>query len=134
MEIVWEDTPAGGIARANLDGDHNPAFLEFFRPNIMTLNIPIPGKHLRIHALVVPAEAGKTRLTVVGSRDFARLPLLNPWFAWMNGLIADEDRAIVESSGAQEVPTSGLERSVATDRATLQFRKYYYDALRPSAV
>ena len=133
MEIVWEDTPAGGIARANLDGDHNPAFLEFFRPNIMALNIPIPGKHLRIHALVVPAEAGKTRLTVVGSRDFARLPVLDPWFAWMNGLIADEDRAVVESSGRSEVPPAASEHSVATDRATLQFRKYYYDELRTHA-
>ena len=32
-----------------------------------------------------------------------------------------------------ETPPPGAERSVATDRATLQFRKYYYDSLRGSA-
>jgi hypothetical protein len=80
----------------------------------------------------MPAEEGRTRLTVVGSRDFARGPLLNPGFAWLNGLIADEDRAVVESSGNTETPPAGHEHSVRTDRATLQFRKYYYDVLRPS--
>ena len=43
MEITWEDTVSGGLAQASLDGDHNQAYLEFFRPNIMALNIPIPG-------------------------------------------------------------------------------------------
>jgi phenylpropionate dioxygenase-like ring-hydroxylating dioxygenase large terminal subunit len=133
MEISWTETLAGGTVRASLDDGPNPAFLEFFRPNIMALTIPIPGKHLRIHALVMPAEAGRTRLTVVGSRDFSRLRLLDPWFAWMNGLIADEDKAVVESSGPAEPPPPGAERSVATDKATLQFRKYYYETLRPSS-
>ena len=130
MDIVWEDTPWGGRARANLDGQHNPVFLDYFRPNIMALNIPIPGRHLRVHAIVVPAEEGRTRLTVVGSRDFARTPLMNPWFAWLNGLIADEDRAVVESSGPEETPPIGAEPSLPTDRATLRFRKYYHDTLR----
>jgi phenylpropionate dioxygenase-like ring-hydroxylating dioxygenase large terminal subunit len=133
MEIDWQETPTGGRARASLDGDGNAAFLEFFRPNIMALHIPIPGKHLRIHALVVPAEAGRTRLTVVASRDFAAARVLNPLFAWMNGRIADEDRAVVESSGTLETPPASSEHSVASDRATLQFRKYYYESLRASA-
>ena len=133
MDIVWEDTPWGGRARANLDGQHNPVFLDYFRPNIMALNIPIPGRHLRVHAIVVPAEEGRTRLTVVGSRDFARTPLMNPWFAWLNGLIADEDRAVVESSGPEETPPIGAEPSLPTDRATLRFRKYYHDTLRDAS-
>ena len=133
MDIHWEDTPTGGRATASLDGDANGAFLEFFRPNIMALTIPIPGRHLRIHALVIPTAPGRTRLMVVGSRDFARPALLNPAFNWMNGRIADEDQAVVESSGPDETPPPGAERSVATDRATLQFRKYYYEALRGSA-
>ena len=130
MEVTWQDTPTGGRAQARLDGEESQAFLEFFRPNIMVLNIPIPGKHLRIHALVIPTDEGRTRLIVAGSRDFARLPLLNPWFSWLNGKIADEDRAVVESSGRLETPPASSEHSVATDRATLQFRKYYYDVLR----
>lgn len=132
LTVSWEDTPFGGRAGSSLDGKQSPAFLEFFRPNVMVLNIPIPGKHLRIHALVVPEEPGWTRLIVVGSRDFAKLRLLNPWFAWMNARIADEDKVVVESTGSEEVPPAGDEHSVATDRATLQFRKYYYQTLRPS--
>ena len=133
MEISWQETPWGGRSQASLDGAATGAWLEFYRPNIMALTIPLPGRHLRIHALVMPAEEGRTRLTVVGSRDFARSPLLNPAFAWLNGLIADEDRAVVESSGNTETPPAGAEHSVRTDRATLQFRKYYHDLLRPSA-
>jgi phenylpropionate dioxygenase-like ring-hydroxylating dioxygenase large terminal subunit len=132
MEITWEETPFGGRSQALLDGDNNAAFLEFFRPNIMALVIPIPGRHLRIHALVSPTESGRTRLTVVGSRDFARSTLLDPLFSWMNGRIADEDRAVVESSGGEEAPPPGAEPSVRTDRATLQFRRYYHDVLRES--
>ena len=130
MEVTGQDTPTGGRAQARLDGEESQAFLEFFRPNIMVLNIPIPGKHLRIHALVIPTDEGRTRLIVAGSRDFARLPLLNPWFSWLNGKIADEDRAVVESSGRLETPPASSEHSVATDRATLQFRTYSYDVLR----
>lgn len=132
LAVSWEDTPYGGRARSSLDGNESPAFLDFFRPNTMVLNIPIPGKHLRIHAMVIPEEAGWTRLIVIGSRDFARHRLLNPWFAWMSARIADEDKMVVESAGYSEVPPASSEHSVATDRATLQFRKYYYQSLRPS--
>jgi phenylpropionate dioxygenase-like ring-hydroxylating dioxygenase large terminal subunit len=134
MEIDWEDTAYGGRSKAVLDGVETGAWLEFYRPNIMALTIPIPGRHLRIHALVSPTESGRTRLTVVGSRDFARLGLLDPLFSWLNGRIADEDQAVVESSGPDEAPPPGAEPSVRTDRATLQFRKYYYETLRGSAV
>ena len=133
MDIAWEDTPWGGRARANLDGEHNPVFLDYFRPNMMALNIPIPGRHLRVHAIVVPSEEGRTRLTVVGSRDFMRTSLMNPWFSWLNGLIADEDRAVVESSGPLEAPPAGSEPSLPTDRATLRFRKYYHETLRDTS-
>ncbi len=133
MEISWEDTDFGGRATAILDDKGPGAVLEYFRPNIMALIIPVPGRHLRIHAVVTPAQAGRTRLTVVGSRDFARLGLLDPVFGWMNGRIADEDQAVVESSGPEEVPPPGAEPSLATDRATLQFRTYYHHHLRASA-
>lgn len=133
MDIVWEDTPHGGRASAMLDDQAPGAVLEFFRPNIMALTIPIPGRHLRIHAIVTPTAPGATRLTVVGSRDFARFGLLDPLFAWLNGRIADEDRAVVESSGPEEVPPPGVEPSLPTDRATLRFRNYYHHSLRGSA-
>ncbi len=123
----------GGRTRATLGGEASETYLEFHRPNVMSLHIPIPGRTLGIHALVIPAERGRTRLIVAGSRDFARSPLLNPWFSWMNGHIADEDKAVVESSGVEETPPAAAERSVSADRATLQFRKYYYEVLRPTA-
>ncbi|MGA0602152.1 Rieske 2Fe-2S domain-containing protein [Caulobacter sp. KR2-114] len=132
MDIGWEDTSWGGRASAALDGVDGGALLEFHRPNIMSLLIPAPGRHLRIHAIVTPSDPGRTRLTVVGSRDFLRSPAFTPLFAWMNGRIADEDRAVVESSGPAEVPAPGREPSVGTDRATLQFRRYYYATLRDS--
>ena len=134
MEVSWEDTAFGGRSRASLDGSESGGYLEFFRPNVMSLHIPIPGRRLRILALVVPGAAGRTRLTVVGARDFAKLPVLEPLFAWMNGRIADEDQAVVESSGPDETPPALSERSVGTDRATLMFRRYYYEELRGSAV
>ena len=132
MDVTWEETPWGGRARASQDGETSPAFLDYYRPNMMVLNIPVPGKHLRIHALVIPEEMGRTRLILAGSRDFARTSLLNPWFSWQNGYIANEDKAVVESGGSMEVPPASMELSVATDKATLQFRKYYYDVLRSS--
>jgi phenylpropionate dioxygenase-like ring-hydroxylating dioxygenase large terminal subunit len=133
MDIRWEDTPFGGRAWAALDGAESGGFLEFHRPNVMSLHIPIPGRRLRIHALVAPTQPGRTRLTVVASRDFARIALLEPLFAWMNGRIADEDQAIVESSGPLEVPPPSEEHSVGSDQATLQFRRYYYAQLRGAA-
>lgn len=132
MDIDWEETPFGGRAKATLDGQFGGGFLEFYRPNVMVLHIPIPGRTLLIHALVMPGEAGRTRLTVVAARSFAKFGLLEPLFRRMNGRIADEDQAVVESSGAAPVPPANQEHSVASDRATLQFRRYYYGVLKDS--
>lgn len=133
LDVRWEETSYGGRTWAGLDGEERGAYLDYFRPNIMVLNIPIPGRHFRIHALVIPEAAGRTRLMLVGSRDFAKWRMLNPLFSWQNGYIAGEDKAVVESTGPTEVPPAGTEVSVATDAATLQFRKYYYGVLRTSA-
>ncbi len=132
MDISWEDTPWGGRAVAQLDGVGG-GVLDFYRPNMMALTIPIPNRHFRIHALVVPAGPDKTRLTVVASRDFMRLGLFDPLFRTSSAKIADEDKAVLESSPPGEVPPAAQERSVQTDRATLQFRKYYYEDLRGAA-
>lgn len=130
MEVTWQDTPFGGRARALMDGQDGGAFLEYYKPNIMALHIPLPDRHLRIHALVIPEQKDRTRIIICQSRDFVRARLLNPIFSWMNRRIADEDKEVVESAGTAEIPPAALEKSVATDRATLQFRKYYYEVLR----
>jgi phenylpropionate dioxygenase-like ring-hydroxylating dioxygenase large terminal subunit len=134
MDITWEDAPFGGTTRAVVDGrEDSGAMLEWFKPNIMVLHIPIPGKVFRMHALCVPIDATHTRMVVVGARSFATLPLLNPLFNASNRRIVNEDKAVVESSQPMEIPPAGDEISVRTDRATLQFRKYYRETLKPSS-
>jgi phenylpropionate dioxygenase-like ring-hydroxylating dioxygenase large terminal subunit len=132
MEITWEEQPWGGRQRTLLDGSGDLATLDFYRPNMMQLDIPIPGKRFRVHALVIPVDQTNTRLVVVGTRDFLRWRIYDPFFNYTNGVIADQDKAVVESSTPPEVPPVQLEKSVATDRATLHFRKYYFDELKPS--
>lgn len=136
MHISWEDTPQGGLARSWLDGEAEAtaATLEFLRPNIMVLRIPMPGRVFRMHAVCVPVAERRVRMIIVGARSFARSRLLNPLFNYSNRRIAREDQAVVESSFPVEVPPPSLERSVRTDRATLRFRRYYFEVLKPSSV
>ena len=96
----------------------------------MALNIPIPGKLFRLHAFCVPLEENRTRMIIVGARDFATSALLDPVFNRQYRRILDEDEAVVCSSRPPEVPPASEEHSVATDRGTLRFRRYYYDQLR----
>jgi phenylpropionate dioxygenase-like ring-hydroxylating dioxygenase large terminal subunit len=128
MELRWEETSFG--ARIHDVGKTGGASIEFWRPNIMVLKIPIPGRHFRIHAMCVPAHENRTRMVIVGTRDFARWALFNPLFARSNRKILGEDKAVVESSDPPAVPRAGNERSVATDGPTLEFRKYYFSQLK----
>ncbi|MFO0597835.1 MAG: aromatic ring-hydroxylating dioxygenase subunit alpha [Myxococcaceae bacterium] len=134
MLITWEDTPSGGRTTSKLEGQEDSgAALDWYRPNIMALTIPIPGELFRMHSLCVPIDDRRTRMIIVGARSFATLPLLNPFFNRSNRRIAEEDRAVVESSQPVKVPPPADEVSVRTDRATLQFRRYYYEVLHDSA-
>ena len=134
MDIHWEDAPYGGRTRSKMEGESDDgAWLDFYRPNMMVLNIPIPGKVFRMHAFCVPVDASRVRMIIIGARTFATLPLLNPFFNHSNKKIAAEDKAVVESSFPVEVPPPSEELSVRTDRATLQFRKYYHSELKPSS-
>lgn len=130
MDVELEETAHGFRTRASVDGDFNGAgLLEFFRPNIMVLHIPIPGKVFRMHAICVPNNDQETTMIVIGSRSFMTWRGLNPVFNRSNRKIVKEDQAVVESSPAGAVPVPHRERSVRTDRATLQFRRYYLDEL-----
>jgi hypothetical protein len=69
-------------------------------------------------------------MLLVATRQFLRHNPLG-WLAdQFNRLVLLEDRAVVESSRPREVPPPGEEVSVASDGPTLQFRKYYFRALR----
>ena len=132
MVMRWIPADHGGRIAMTFDDRPEVELLEFHRPNIMVLKIPIPGKVFRMHAVCVPVAPRRTRMIVVGARDFARLPLLDVFFGRTNDRILGEDQAVLESSDPPEVPPPGDERSVPSDAPTLAFRKYYFEALRDS--
>ena len=130
MAMRWAPTPFGGTIGMTFDERPEVELLEFHRPNIMVLKIPIPGRVFRMHAVCVPTGARGTRMIIVGARDFAKSSLLDPFFNRSNRRILAEDQAVLESSDPAEVPAPADERSVPSDRPTLAFRKYYFDELR----
>jgi len=134
MRVEWTASAHGGQIRSTVDGMDGGGQLDYTRPNRMMLTIPIPGKRLRLHVACVPAEENQTRMILITTRDFLRWLPTGPIDNWMNARIALQDQAIVESSQPVEVPPPAQERSVASDKPTLQFRKYYYDELRGSDV
>jgi phenylpropionate dioxygenase-like ring-hydroxylating dioxygenase large terminal subunit len=125
MDLSWEDRPFGGRITNRVDGVARPGALEYRFPNVMELFIDPPGKRLRLMVACIPEDETTTRLLLLTIRDFARWPVLNPIFRIMNRRIANEDRAIVESSQPREVPPPGAECSVRTDAPTLAFRRIY---------
>ncbi len=135
MHIEWEDTDFGGRTRSLID-DHKESggMLEFYRPNMMVLYIEIPNKTLRMHSFCIPVDNDHVRMLIIGARSFAKLSLLNPMFNAQNAKIADQDRAVVESSDPAIIPPPAHEQSVRTDKATLRFRKYYFDSLAGTKV
>lgn len=135
MDIEWEDTDFGGETRMVIEGKPNDgAKLQFYRPNMMVLHIPIPNRVFRMHSFCIPIDNERVRMMIVGARSFARLSILNHYFNYSNAKIAEEDRAIVESSDPVIIPPAGHEQSVRTDKATLRFRKYYFDQLANTSV
>ena len=131
MEVTYTPTDTGGLLTGVLDGQHNAGVLEFNQPNGMVLHIDTPLGNIRMHVFCIPVNPTHTRLLVLSARNFGRYNPLARLFDEVNRMIVLEDRAVVESSRPAEVPPPGVEHSVPTDRATLQFRKYYYDVLKP---
>lgn len=130
MEMIWEETLHGAEITARREGEPARTSLRFHFPNMMELAIDPGGRVMRLLAVCNPAEAGKTRLTILTVRNFARWRLFDPLFSRANAKIAREDQAILESSCPAEVPPAGEERSVATDAPTLAFRKIWFSRIR----
>jgi phenylpropionate dioxygenase-like ring-hydroxylating dioxygenase large terminal subunit len=129
LDMDWEERPYGGRITASVAGKKRDGVLDYRFPNAMELFIDPPGRLLRLMAICQPEDAATTRLTILTMRDFATSRLFDPAFRWMNRRIAEEDRAIVESSDPPMVPQPELERSVRTDAPTLAFRRIYHAQL-----
>jgi phenylpropionate dioxygenase-like ring-hydroxylating dioxygenase large terminal subunit len=129
MDVTWEDRPWGAHTHIAIDGKAEKGSLDLRWPNQMNLHISPPGKQLMMAVACVPLDAQRTTMLLIMARDFLTSPLFDFFFHKMNARIANEDRAIVESSFPVEVPPAGEERSVRTDGATLAFRKRYFAEL-----
>jgi len=129
MDVFWEERPYGGRISNAVDGVDRPGALEYRFPNVMELFIDPPGKRFRLMVACIPEDDQTTRLLLLTMRNFARTPLLDPVFRWMNLRIAREDQAIVESSMPNEIPPPAEEASVRTDAPTLAFRRIYRQRL-----
>lgn len=132
MDVFWEDRPYGGRISNAVDGVARPGALEYRFPNVMELFIDPPGRRFRLMVACIPLDETTTRLLLLTMRNFARTPLLDPIFRWMNLRIAKEDQAIVESSLPPKVPPPAEEASVRTDAPTLAFRRLYRQRLQGS--
>jgi phenylpropionate dioxygenase-like ring-hydroxylating dioxygenase large terminal subunit len=132
-KITYEATPHGARTRAFMDGVEDKGWLEFARPNRMTLTLSLPGLTSKLHVFCVPVSRTETRLVMLNARDFLRWLPLGRLICYFNGRVGKEDQAVVESSDPAEVPPAAQERSVAYDGPTLRFRQYYHDQLKGSA-
>lgn len=88
---------------------------------------------MRIQIYCIPAEPGRVRMLLVTARNFSRNPLASPALDRLNVFILHQDRAVVESSDPVEVPPGKHEKSVRTDRPTLEFRSWYLRELKGSS-
>lgn len=133
MELDMQPTPTGWKLTWTLDGRAEPGALDWARPNGMVLYIS-ESPLLRMHIWCVPETQRTTRLFITTASP-RNLLLNNPLARWLSDLfnrrILLEDKAVVESSSPEEVPPSSLEKSVATDKPTLAFRRWYLERVRP---
>ncbi|HLT39688.1 MAG TPA: aromatic ring-hydroxylating dioxygenase subunit alpha [Enhygromyxa sp.] len=109
-------------------GSQPGPWLQWWRPSASVLELPNPLGEYRQHLFSVPGRPGETRLLLVSTRRYrlALDRLLAPALDRFEDRIINEDRAVIESSAPAVVPEPGVEHSVATDVATLRFRKWYY--------
>lgn len=130
MDVRWSETDYGATSHIEVDGKPEKGRLDLVWPNQMNLFIPIPGRTLTLAVSCVPRTEHTTTMLLGVGRSFLRSPLLDGLFHRKNLEIAEEDRAIVESSDPGEVPRAVDEQSVRTDGLTLHFRKRYDRELR----
>ena len=130
MEVVARPTATGMRVEWKVDNEDSPSGLDWMRPNGMRLEVRLGKRTAVMNIWCVPQDSTRTRMLLAGARDFGQLSPVGLLFDQNNRIILMQDRAIVESSSPAEVPHPSEERSVATDRATLAFRRWYLERKR----
>jgi phenylpropionate dioxygenase-like ring-hydroxylating dioxygenase large terminal subunit len=130
LEVETLPTPTGLRIEWRMDGEAQPGSVEWLRPNGMRLHVPMGGRTAIMHLWCVPVDGSSTRMVLAAARDFGRYNPLVSLFDQFNRYIMLEDQRVVETSDPPRVPAPSEERSVATDRATLAFRRWYLERLR----
>lgn len=120
FEVAW-----------TIDGEPGGAGLEWWRPNGMALDLGFGDRLFRQHMWCVPVDDRTVRMMLTTVRGFGGRSRVVGMFDQFNRAILAEDRRVVESSDPPEVPPAGTEANVPTDRATLAFRRWYDENLRP---
>jgi len=133
MDVSWTPTAYGARIENAMEGRARGARLDYRSPNAMELFIDPAGRLFRMLAICLPVDDAHTLLTIVTVRNFARWRAFDGYFRRSNRKIADEDKAITESSCPAEVPPPGVEKSVRTDAPTLAFRKLYFERFKNSS-
>jgi phenylpropionate dioxygenase-like ring-hydroxylating dioxygenase large terminal subunit len=129
MQIEVHPSPTGWSTQVSVDGASASGRLAWLRPNGMQLDDFYPGKNWRLHIWCVPYEERSTRVFIVTARKFLRYNPLGWLMEQFNAYVLSEDRAVLESA-PDRVPPPSQERSVATDRATLAFRRWYLQRMQ----
>lgn len=109
------------------------SWLDWYRPHGMVLNIPVPGRVMRMHVYCVPEGPDRVRMMLTSARSFG---LYNPLFKLtdlVNARVLSEDRRVLEDCQPPEVPRPAEETSVRTDKATLRFRAWYREHIAKDA-
>ena len=133
MDVAWSETPYGARIDNVIEGRESSGRLEYRAPNAMELFIDFGGRVFRMMSICLPVDDSHTLLTIITIRNFARWRGFDFYFRRSNRKIADEDKAILESSHPIEVPRAAQEKSVRTDAPTLAFRKLYFERYKKSS-
>ena len=127
-----EDTDYGYTFGARLDENAPSAWLRWYRPNSMVLDVAPEPRMMRIQIYCIPTEANRVRMLLITTRNFARDPVTSVPMDRLNVHILHQDRAVLGPSDPVQVPDGSAQRSVRTDRPTLTFRTWYLRTLRDS--
>lgn len=133
MVVDVQEEPQGMRVTFTVGDEPGRADLRWFRPNGMELDLAGGDIVFRQHVWCVPVDATTVRMMLTSARSIGGDNPVSRTFDRFNRIILGEDRRVVESSDPPEIPPPDGEANVATDRATLAFRRWYHAECRSSS-